>query len=562
MKRKLFIAFILMLVVVLLVSCGGKKAGKKEEPKKPKATSKEELGEKVPKLVIYSSLPDKNKVSYEMSNELVKELKKLGVDIEAKPTAFAVLMDILYSKDKMDYDFYTIGWSGRIERLDPDMFIHSINHSENAKFGGNNTDRYKNPEFDKVADAQRQEMDPKKRKELVFKAQEILAEDVPRVTLYSRANVQAYNKEKYENVVNIPGEGLFNEWTPLQAKPKTDDKILKIASNINIDSLNPMKSKSVYEWRNLRMIYDKLIRLGEDVKPKPSAAEKWEIKDNKTIEVTLRKGMKFHDGKPVTVQDVKFTFDSFVKNKVAYFASFLAPIDKVEVKGDDVVVFKLKYPYAPFITNTLTQIPILPKHVWEGVSDPINYENKNPIGSGPFKFKLFRPGEELVVEKFADFYNKDIKIDGYIYKIFGTPEGILTALERKEVDLVSNDLIPSHIDQIKKNDGGKYNHLELTNVNDIGFFYMGMNLTRPPMNNKAFRIAVAHLVDYDLALDVHLNGYGSRGGGGLVINSANKNWHNPKALKYNKFDPKKAREILEKAGFTWDKDGKLHMPKK
>lgn len=551
MKKRLFIIPVLIFTL-LLGACGG--GGGSED-----VTDDEDLGEKIPSLTILTSLPEDNMVNHEMTNEIVAELQELGVDAEAKPTDFAVLIDQIYGEDS-DYQSYTIGWSGRVERLDPDMFIHSINHSDNADPGGNNTERYRNPEFDKIADAQRAEMDMDKRKDLVFQAQEMLAEDVPRITLYSRANVQAYNKEKYEGVINIPGEGLFNEWTPMQVTPTTDDKILKVASNVNIDSLNPMKSKSVYEWRNLRLIYDKLVRLTPEIEPEAWAAESWEVVDDTTIDVTLREGMDFHDGEPVTVEDVKFSYDAFIDNQVEYFMSFLEPIESVEITGDNTVRFNLEEPYAHFVTNTLTQIPILPKHIWEDIEDPINFENDSPVGSGPFVFKNFRPGEELVLDTNEDYF-EDIAIDGYIFNIFGSPEGVLTALELEDIDLVSYDLVPAHIEQISENADGKYDHLELTEVNDIGFFYLGMNADEEPFNNKDFRIALAHLVDYDLALDVHLNGYGSRGGGGLVINSANEYWHNPDALKYDEYNPEKAKEILKEAGFGWDKDGNLHMPK-
>ena len=553
MKKRVLISLILAFSLVLS-ACGKTSGGDT-----PVTQDEGEMGEIVPPITILTSLPEENMVNYEMTNEIVEELKKLGVDIKAEPTDFAVLIDTIYGEDS-DYQSYTVGWSGRVERLDPDMFIHSINHSNNAEPGGNNTDRYRSAEFDQVADAQRQEMDMEKRRELVFKAQEILGEDVPRITLYSRANVQAYNKEKYKEVINIPGEGLFNEWTPMFIEPTTDDKMLKVASNVNLDSLNPMKSKSVYEWRNLRLIYDKLVRLSPEIEPQPWAATGWDIVDDTTIDVHLREGMNFHDGKPVTVEDVKFSYEAFIDNKVEYFMSFIEVIDSVEITGDNTVRFNLKNPYAPFVTNTLTQIPILPKHIWEDIEDPLNYENSNPIGSGPFVFKNFRPGEELVAETNRDYF-QDIKIDGYIYNIFGSPEGVLTALELEDIDLISYDLVPAHIEQISDNEGGRFDHLELTNVNDIGFFYLGMNADVEPFNNKDFRIALAHLVDYDLALDVHLNGYGGRGGGGLVINPANEYWHNPKAVKYDKYDPERAREILEEAGFTWDSNGKLHMPK-
>ncbi|MCC5909248.1 MAG: ABC transporter substrate-binding protein [Clostridiaceae bacterium] len=551
MKKKVLLS--LMLVVALvLTACGG--GGTPAD-----TVADEEMGELIPSITILSSLPEANMVNYEMANEVVYELQQLGVDIQAQPIDFAVLIDRIYG-DESDYDAFTIGWSGRVERLDPDMFIHSINHSNNAEPGGNNTEKYRNPEFDAIADAQRREMDIDKRRELVWEAQRILAEDVPRITLYSRANVQVYNKEKFENVINIPGEGLFNEWTPMVIKPLTDQKILNVASNINLDTLNPMEARSVYEWRNLRLIYDKLVRLSPEIEPVPAAATGWDIVDDTTIDVYLREGMNFHDGKPVTVEDVKYSYDAFIDNNVEYFMSFLEPIDSVEIIDDGTVRFNLKEPYAPFITNTLTQIPVLPKHIWETVGNARDFANSNPVGSGPFVFENFRPGEELVASTNKDFY-EEIHIDGYIFNIFGSPEGVLTAIELEDIDMVSYDLVPAHIEQISNNEGGRYDHMELTEVNDIGFFYIGMNADRAPFNNKAFRIATAHLVDYDLAVDVHLNGYGGRGGGGLVINSANEFWHNPDVPIYDEYNPEKAREILKDAGFTWDSNGRLRMPK-
>ncbi len=557
MKKRAIIS--LMLALILLLSA----CGSSETPAGPtnggSTIPDEEMGELVPPLTFYSSLPEQNMVNYEMVNQIVDDMTKLGVDVTNQPTDFAVLIDRIYGEE-MDYDGYTIGWSGRLERLDPDMFIHSINHSDNAGVGGNNTNRYRNPEFDGVADAQRQEMDVEKRRELVFDAQKILAEDVPQITLYSRGNVQAYNKEKYSDVISIPGEGLFNEWTPIRINPLTEDKTLIVASNVNLDNLNPMAANSVYEWRNLRLIYDKLARLSPEIEAVPSAASGWDVVDDTTIDVHLKEGLEFHDGEPLTVEDVKFTYDLFIDNEVAYFWSFLEPIESVEITGDNTLRFNLKRPFASFITNTLTQIPILPQHVWESIDDPINYTNSAPLGSGPFVFKNFREGEELVADANPN-YHEDILIDGYIFKIFGSPEGILTSLELKDVDLLSNELVPAHIEQIKTNEAGKYSHLEMTEVDDIGFFYLGFNLDRVPFDNKDFRIAMTYLTDYDLAVDVLLDGYGARGGGGLVIVEANEFWYNPETPIYDTYDPDMAKQILEDAGFTWDSNGKLRLPK-
>lgn len=550
MKRK---KLTMLLVIGMLVAASMLFAGGRQE------VDSTDHGPLVPDLVILSSLPEANLVNYEMSQELAEELGKLGVNITAQPTDFAVLLDVIYGEE-MDYDAYTIGWSGRVERLDPDMFIYSINHSANANPGGNNTERYINPDFDALADAQRSEMDVDTRREIVWEAQRILAEDVSRVTTYSRANVQTYNKERFTNLENMSGEGLFNEWSPMVMEPLTDRRVPVVASNVNITNLNPFMARSVYDWRNLRLIYDKLVRLSVDVTPTPWAATGWEIVDDTTIDVTLRGGMNFHDGTPVTTADVKYSYEAFMAQQDSYFAAFVEPIDSIELIGDSVIRFNLKNAYAPFITTTLTQIPILPMHIWSNVGDVTQYNNEHPVGSGPFEFVRFRNGEELVANKFNDYFYP-VKIDGYIFKIYASPEGILSDLQLQVVDMVSYDLIPAHINQIKDNEGGRYSHLEITEAPDIGFFYIGMNNFRPPFNNKDFRIAVAHLVDYDYALDVLLDGYGSRGGGGLVINAANEFWHNPEVPIYDTYDPEKARQILVDAGFTWDSQGRMRMPK-
>ncbi|POR02627.1 ABC transporter substrate-binding protein [Alkalispirochaeta sphaeroplastigenens] len=546
---RMTLACLALSLVVLVVSCGGRAD-----------VADEDMGAPVPNLVILSSLPEANRVNYEMAQELAEELAKIGVTLEARPTDFSVLLDVLYGED-MDYDAYTIGWSGRVERLDPDMFIHSINHSDNAVAGANNTSRFSNAEFDILADAQRQEMDVEARREIVWRAQRILAEEVPRITLYSRANVQTYDKTRFTNMVNMSGEGLFNEWSPLVMEPLSSNHTVPVvASNINITNLNPFAARSVYDWRNLRLIYDKLVRLSPQVEPEPWAATGWEIVEDTVVDVTIREGMTFHDGKPVTVDDVVWSYQTWMDLPDSYFASFTNPIESVEARDGQTVRFVLKAPYAPFITTTLTQIPIVPRHIWENVGDVTQYENARPVGSGPFKFVRFRPGEELVTERFDDYFFP-VNIEGYIFKIYASPEGVLSDLELKNVDVISYDLIPAHINQIKNNEGGRFSHLELTEAPDIGFFYIGLNNNRPPFNNADFRRALTYLVDYDYALDVLLEGYGSRGGGGLVINAANEFWHNPEVPIYDTYDPEKARELLAEAGFTWDSNGRLRMPR-
>jgi len=517
-----------------------------------------EMGDPVPELSLMTSLPEDNQTNYEAAGDIGDAWKELGIDVNVEPIDFNAKSDRLRS-DSQDFDAFIHGWSGRIDRIDPDMYIYAIFHSSNAEPGGNNFTGYTVDAYDQLAEAQRNEMDPDKRKEIIFEAQEMLADDVPMIPLFFVDLVFAYNNERFDDFTVMAGEGIFNEWMPMEVQPLTDDKTLRIASTQDLNSLNPFAATTVYEWRNLRLIYDKLLRLSPSAEPQGAAASDWEVIDDTTVEVTLRDGMTFHDGEPVTVEDVKFSYDYFIEHEAGYFIAFLDPIESTEITGDNTVQFNLKEPYAPFVNVTLTQIPILPKHLWEnlleeeGINHPEEYTNENPIGSGPFVFEGWRRGEDLRTTTFEDFY-LDIAIDGYSYDIYGQDEAVMTALETGSADVNAEEFIPANIERAQE-----FDFLTVEEVPSIGFQYLSFNARRAPFSDKAFRQALAYTVDYSTIVDVYLDGYGLEGGAGLVISPANEFWHHPDVDRAT-YDLEKAREILKEAGYTWDEDGKLRMP--
>ncbi|GAA0356089.1 ABC transporter substrate-binding protein [Bacillus horti] len=517
-----------------------------------------EHGEVVPDVRIFSSLRDANEANYLAAVDVQKVWEELGISVSLEPQEFNTLINILYS-DEQDFDAYTVGWGGRVDRIDPDMFIYSIFHSSNAIAGGNNTTGFMNEAYDRIAEAQRSEMDPDRRQELIHDAQEMLASEAPLLTLYARALYHAYNNERFDNMVMMAGEGMYNEWTPMRATPLTDDKWLKVGSIFDLDTVNPVGAHSTYEWRNLRLIYDKLVRLSPTAEPQPAAAESWEIVDDTTIEVKVREGMSFHDGEPVTAADVKFSYDYYIDWEVGYFMAFLEAIDSVEEVDEYTVRFHLKQPYAPFVGVTMAQIPIIPKHIWEnlveeeGLSHPDEYLNEQAIGSGPFQLDHWRRGQELRASKNPYFY-EDIAIDGFIYDIYAQHEGVMTALETRDIDMNAEQFIPAHIERSQQ-----IPHLTVVDAGDIGYQYLSFNMRKPPFDDLAFRQAIAHTVDYDTILDVYLQGYGVKGGAGLVISPDNEFWYKPDVDR-PEFDLDAARQILEAAGYTWDDQGRLRLP--
>ena len=518
-----------------------------------------EHGDIAPSITILSSTPEANHTQYEAANMAAAEWRELGLDVTVGPIEFNTMVDRVFNDEDHDFDVYTIGWSGRAERLDPDMFTYSILHSSNAGPGGNNSSGFIHDEFDELAAAQRQEMDIDKRREMIFETQEILADEVPFVTTYIPTFVQAYNNERFTDIPLMVGEGIFSEWLPYYATPLTDDKVMRVGATYDLNTLNPLDASTAYEWRILRLIYDKLVRINLEGETTPAAASGWEVVDDTTVDVFLREGMTFHDGQPVTAEDVKFSFDFQIEYNPGYFQAFTDPIESIEVVDSSTVRFNLSEPYAPFVNNTLAQIPIIPMHYWEnvmeeeGLASPADFPNLEPVGSGPMTFNHWRRGEEVSMSTNNDFY-EEIKIDGIIYRLYGQSEGIMAGLERQDIDTLSDPLIPAHIHNSRDID-----HLNITEVGSIGFQYIGFNLRRAPFDNKAFRQALAHTVDFDTIVDAHLEGFGGMGGAGLNINDANQFWHNPN-VERPVYDPEQARQILADAGYTWDDDGNLRLP--
>jgi peptide/nickel transport system substrate-binding protein len=516
--------------------------------------------DKVGKLTVITTTPEYDSKRYEAAKMIAENWKKIGLDAEVKPLDFTVL-NLGSRSAPWNFDAVFMTMSGRTERLDPDMFIRSTFHSSESTDKGNNRVGLNDPAFDKLSDDQRSEMDPVKRRELILKAQDYVADQAVLFTLWYPLQWSAANKEKFKGYVEIPGEAIYNEWTPVMVQPLTTDKTLKVAIQNDVDNLNIIAAVSTWNWKVLRLVYDKLVRIGPKLQPVPAAAEKWKVVEPTVIDVTLREGMTFHDGKPVTSEDVKFTFDYMMKWKFPYLKAFVEPIKEVKISDKRTIRFILKKPFAPFISNTLGTIPILPKHVWDGVVEknglksPEEWKDASMIGSGPFKFVHWKKGEEVKLQRFDKFY-APAKIDALIQLNVGNAEAVLGSLETRRADMVGWELSPAHAEMATK-----ISHLQTFKTPDIGWTYMGLNIRRIPFNDKSLRQAIAHTIDYKSMIELLLDGQGTAGNSGKVISPAVKYFYSDRGPTFN-FSLEKAKKILGAAGYRWDGQGKLYYPAK
>jgi len=419
---------------------------------------------------------------------------------------------------------------------------------------------YVSPEYDQVAEAQRRETDLAKRKELVGKAQDIAAADVPYIFLVHPKNNTAFLSSVWKpaSMVDQGGIGIRNFWTFIGAEPVGATKDMVLNATENMVSINPLYISGAIDSWVTDLVWDRLMRIGPDGLPQPWAAEKVVFTDEKTVDVTLRTGMKWHDGRPVTLEDVIFSFQAPMGDEVPMYKPFVGNIESIEPSGPNALRFKLKQPSAAFLTSTLAKVNLVPKHVWEPVLKGLegspqtaeSHQEPKPIGSGPFRVVRFGLQEEVLLERNPDHWSPP-KMERWVLRIVTNTEAALGMLRRGEINFLSDYRgDPKLLEALAK----EKNDVQVASTVDMGFRFVGLNLRRPPFDNPKFRQALSLAVNRNLMVQAAWNGYAVPSNS--VVSPSLAAWHKPLPVK-SSLDQAKA--LLKEAGFELV-GGKLHYP--
>lgn len=508
-------------------------------------------GKKVESMQLLTANAGFDPVRPEMGRLITQSCKKIGWDVKLAAEDYNLGITKVFTE--LDFDMFIVRWTGRANRVDPETFTRMMFHQK----GNYNKWGYNNSTVNVLTDAQQVEMDVEKRRDLILSTQQMLFEDVAASPIIHPSMTNAYREDRLDGLVPQLGEGIGSLWTDLNVRVKSGDGYVKTGMTSPLKNLNPVSVHDSNEFKELRMIYDRLIQVGPDGSIVPWAATSVNALDSTTIDIKLRDGMKFHDGKPVTVEDVKFTFEYFRKWKAPFFISSLEKFESINITGRNTMQIKLVAPHAPLMINFFAQIFIIPKHIWQdipekaGVDDVLNYANENPIGSGAFRFDYWDRGKELKVSANKDHFNAP-KCAGIVRVVYGSHDAMAAAIEAGECDRTRYILKPSLVQDLNKINGivgkGYASH---------GMYGFMFNHLRGPFKDRAFRTALDMIIPRDVIREVVMSGYATNGGS--VIAPANKFWHNS-SIKARPYNVKKAREILQEAGYSWDGSGKLHYP--
>lgn len=274
----------------------------------------------------------------------------------------------------------------------------------------------------------------------------------------------------------------------------------------------------------------------------PALAQKWSYdKDNMAFTFELNPKAKWHDGKPLTAQDVVFSFDYYHKHPYRWVS--LDSVARAEATGPHTVVVKLTKPYAPFISDVAGGMPILPQHIWQSVKDPKKYNDpKAFIGSGPYLFRDFnRAKRTYLYEAFDGYYQGRPKADRLIYVRSGKG---MVALLSGQVDLAN--IQPEMAEPLKKKGMKVISGQRGWNKK------LMINHRKPPFNNKTFRHALAYAINQQELINKAHRGLGTPASYGLL--SIDHEMYNPNTPTYP-YNQAKARQLLESLGYKKGPDG-------
>ena len=328
------------------------------------------------------------------------------------------------------------------------------------------------------------------------------------------------------------------------------EKTLVVATSADPGHLNPGITTGYNVHVFADSIYSGLIMLNKDLKPEPDLAESWSIsEDAKVFTFNIRKNAKWHDGKSVTSEDVKYTFENVLFKYHSRTKSGLGKkVKRILTPNPKKVIFELKNSYSPMITRlNVTEAPILPKHIFSS-GDPNDHPaNLKPIGSGPFRFLEYVKGERVILEKNNNFYIEGLPhFDKIVMQIIPDSITQLLALQRGEVDYI--DRVPgSELNRLNNDSSIKLSKNTAGPGGGNCIVTITYNLERDATSKLSVRKAIAHAVNRERMVKQVLFGLGRVAG--APINRGISWAHSKDVLSDYDYNTKKAVTLLEKEGY-------------
>jgi peptide/nickel transport system substrate-binding protein len=342
------------------------------------------------------------------------------------------------------------------------------------------------------------------------------------------------------------------EQVSTDTSPSGDQTIIVALARAPV-SIDPADHRSRESETVIRNMFDGLVTRDTESGVHMELAESIDWVDDKTLEVTLRPGVKFHDGTEMTVDDVVFTFERIIQENMIEYPQphtsprkgLIAPLEAVEKKDDSTVIMRFTDTWPP-VLQMLVHQQILPKAYLEEVGTEGFIDN--PIGTGPFEFESAQGMDEFVLTRFDDYYGgaPDLEPAGAacvataVFRVIPEASTRVAALLAGEVDIIQE--VPAELaDTLAQNEG-----IQLKTGPGTRPLWMELNVNRAPFDDAKVRQALNYAVDKELLAEEL---YGGRAVVLPGVLSPYNNYADPDLMPYA-YDPDMALALLQEAGWN------------
>ncbi len=329
-------------------------------------------------------------------------------------------------------------------------------------------------------------------------------------------------------------------------KEERENKVVVVVPQ-DPDYLDPHLAAAAGTYEMMFNVYEGLLKPAPDGSLLPALAERYSVsEDGLTYTFSLRPGVKFHNGKPVTAADVKYSLERLMGTATGQpLSPFFTKVQAVETAGTpgaQKVILRLKAPDAALLSN-LTTAMIIPEDYQE--------LNTRPVGTGPFRFVEYRPGQWVVLEKFADYWQEGLPLlDKVEFRIIPDREAALIALKNGTVDIYPR-IEPGRITELSEE---FYTLQEKQNLVQV----LALNLKRAPFNDLRVRQAINYAIDKDELIELAAFGFGTKLGSGF--SPAMVEFYETGLEDLYPHNIEKARQLLAEAGYPQGFRAVLSVP--
>jgi len=321
----------------------------------------------------------------------------------------------------------------------------------------------------------------------------------------------------------------------------------------DFQAFNPVVNTAILTDEVMKhMLFTPLVQYNDQLEIQPHLAESWDL-DDMGVTFRLRQDVRWHDGQPVTAEDVKFTFDLAKSPEAASLlgSAYLTMVQTATVVDPHTIRFDFVAPHAQPLDAFWW--PPLPRHILQNVSPAELTQadfNANPVGSGPFRFASWDRGQRLTLEanpEYSEALGGRPYLDRVVFRIIPEATTMLTELLAGGTDKIGWTLLPDQAQQLMGQSG-----IDVRHFPSREFTYIGLNNQRPQFRDAETRRAIAMAIDRQQIINALLHDFATPASGMIP------NWSpmNP-GLDPLPHDPNAARQLLAQAGWQAGADGIL-----